>query len=381
MGKIILYISELADMGGGEQILLSWIKGLDRKNFQPAVLCSCEGPLPEKLRAMGVPVTIFPFGGIGRLAGFLPFISLCGVLRFLKLFQSMRPVLIHSNCFSGLIFSALPARILGIPLLWSDHGWAYGGGMQGKFINSFTAGVTAVSETVRGFLLGGGSIAPGKVTVVYPGVDTVRFRKSGESIEVRKEFSIPPGAFTVGLVGRLQEVKGHRLFLQAAAEIKKKYPDARFLIIGARLFDRRADDGYEADLAAWIKEFGLEANVIMTGHREDMPKLFSCLDVMICASRRESFCLAAAEALSCETPLVSTKCGGPEEIIENGVSGLLVPPGNSQAMAAAALRLLENRAEAAAMGRAGRARVAERFSPASASGRLRHIYGALLEKA
>ncbi|HBB67275.1 MAG TPA: hypothetical protein DCZ93_08235 [Elusimicrobia bacterium] len=380
MSKKALYISELADLGGGEQILLSWIAGLDRNKFQPSVLCACEGRLTEKLRNMGVPVTVFPFGRIGRLAGFLPYISLPGILRFFRLFLSMRPALVHSNCFNGFVFSALPAKVLGIPLIWSDHGWTSGGGLQGRLIDLFASKVAAVSGTVRAFLLSGGRIPPGKVETLYPGVDTLRFRKSAEAGKARAEFSIPPGVFVVGIAARLQEVKGHRLFLQAAADIRKKYPDTRFLMIGARLFDRLADEGYEAEVAGWVKEFGLGSSVIMAGYRNDMPELFSCMNAMVCSSRRESFCLAVAEALSCETPVVSTRCGGPEEIIEDGVSGLLVPPADPAALAAAVLRLLENGAEAAAMGRAGRARVKERFSPASA-GRLYAIYDALAEKA
>lgn len=380
MGKKILYISELADLGGGEQILLSWLEGLDRGKFRPEALCACEGPLTQKLRSMGVPVTVFQFGKTGRLAGFLPYASFACILRFSRLIFSARPELIHSNCFSGLVFSALPAKLLGIPVLWSDHGWTSGEGLQGRLIDIFAAGVTTVSEAVRSFLLGGGAVSPGKVTTVYPGVDIARFQKSGSSVEARGEFSIPAGAFVVGMAARLQEVKGHRLFLQAAAGIRDKYPDTRFLIVGARLFGRSADEGYEAEVAGWIREFGLGASVIMTGYREDMPRLFSCMDALVCASRRESFCLAVAEALSCETPVVATRCGGPEEIIEDGVSGLLVPPADPRAMADAVLRLLENREEAAAMGRAGRARVIGRFSPASA-GRLYGIYDGLLERA
>lgn len=380
MGKKILYISELADLGGGEQILLSWLEGLDREKFQPEALCACEGPLTEKLRSMRVPVTVFEFGKIGRLAGFLPYVSLACILRFSRLLFSVRPALIHSNCFSGLVFSALPAKLLGIPVLWSDHGWTSGEGLQGRLIDILAAGVTTVSEAVRGFLLGGGAVSPGKVTTVYPGIDIMRFQKSGASGEARREFSVPAGAFVVGMAARLQEVKGHRLFLEAAAGIRAKYPETRFLIVGARLFGRSADEGYEAEVAGWIREFGLGHSVIMTGYREDMPRLFSCMDALVCASRRESFCLAVAEALSCETPVVATRCGGPEEIIEDGVSGLLVPPADPRAMAAAVLRLLENREEAAAMGRAGRARVKERFSPASA-GRLYGIYDGLLERA
>ena len=380
MEKKVLYISELVDLGGGEQILLSWVEGLDRNKFRPVLLCACEGPLPDKLRKMNVPVTVFPFGSIGRAAGFLPFISLPALLRFSRLLFSLRPELVHSNCFSGLVFSALPARVLGIPVLWSDHGWTSGGGLQGRLIGFFASGITAVSDTVRGFLLGGGSISPGKVEILYPGVDAERFQKSEGAGETRKSLSVPPGAFVVGMVARLQEVKGHRLFFQAAAEIRRKHPDARFLVVGARLFARSADDGYETAVAGWIREFGLENSVIMAGYREDMPALFSCMDVMVCASRRESFCLSVAEALACETPVVSTRCGGPEEIIEDGASGLLVPPADPAAMAAAVLRLLENRGEAAAMGRAGRARVKERFSPASVASRLDRIYGSLTEK-
>lgn len=377
MPKKVLYISELADLGGGERSLISLITGLDRRDYAPHLLCAAEGALPETLRRAGVPVSIFPFGTAGRVLGVVPYVSPAGVARFHGLLRSLRPDLVHTNCFSGLLFSALPAELLGIPVVWSDHGWTSGAGLQGMLIDRFCSGIGAVSRPVRDFLLSGGRIPPGKVALLPPSVDGGYFGRAGSGL--RSEFGISPDAPLVGIVGRLQEVKGHRLFLQAAARIRARLPAARFLIVGARLFGRPGDEPYEAAVAGWIKEYGLEGKVVMAGFRGDMPAVYSALDVMVCASRRESFCLAVAEAMSCEVPVVSTRCGGPEEIIENGVSGVLVPPADPEALAKAVLDILADGRASGELGLRGRERVKRLYSPEAVSAALLGLYDGALK--
>jgi glycosyltransferase involved in cell wall biosynthesis len=171
---------------------------------------------------------------------------------------------------------------------------------------------------------------------------------------VRRELSLPDGALVVGLLGRFDPDKDHRNFLAAAARVARAAPAAWFVLAGDGV------DGANPTLRGWIEAHGLAGRVRLLGLRSDVPRLLSALDVLALSSRAEAFPNVLGEALACGVPCVATDCGDCREIV--GPAGRIVPPRDPAALAAALLEVLALPAGArAALGAAGRERVAERY--------------------
>jgi glycosyltransferase involved in cell wall biosynthesis len=158
----------------------------------------------------------------------------------------------------------------------------------------------------------------------------------------------------VGIVGRLQRWKAQHVFLEAAALVARERSDARFVVVGGAVLG--TEGTYPEDLAAQAAELGLGGRVRFVGHQDDVPPWFDALDVAVHATNGEPFGLVLVEAMVLGTPVVATAVGGPTEIVEEGSSGLLVPPARPDAMAAAILRVLGDAALAARLAAGGRRR-------------------------
>jgi glycosyltransferase involved in cell wall biosynthesis len=161
----------------------------------------------------------------------------------------------------------------------------------------------------------------------------------------------------VGIVGRLEAWKGQEVFLRAAARISASNRGTVFAVIGGVTPDK--DQAYLSRLLTLAKELRLDGRVHFVGHATDVFPWFDALDVCVHATDGEPFGLVLVEAMALGKPLVATALGGPVEIVEEGVSGLLVPPGDDEALAEAICRLLSDTAFAARLAEGGRRRALE----------------------
>lgn len=162
------------------------------------------------------------------------------------------------------------------------------------------------------------------------------------------------GGPVISIVGRLQAVKAHEIFLAAARKVLAARPDAQFWIVG--------DGELRGELEAIVARTGLTRAVSFLGYRSDVVQLLAKTDVAVCASHYEAFPRAVLEALVLERPMVATSVGGIPEIVIDGETGLLVPPRDPEALSAAVLQLLEDRELARRLASAGRRFVSQRYS-------------------
>jgi glycosyltransferase involved in cell wall biosynthesis len=180
------------------------------------------------------------------------------------------------------------------------------------------------------------------------------------------------GVPVIGLVGRISPWKGQHIFLRAAAEVLKKYPGARFQIIGAPLF---AEQDYDRHLRELAAELGIESSVEFTGFQSNVDQWISRLDLFVHASTTgEPFGQVVIEAMAHAKPVVATRGGGIPEIVQDGVTGLLVPMNDAPAMSLAIDRILADPVAAGAMGAAGRRRVEEHFTIRRTARRVQDIF-------
>ena len=214
-------------------------------------------------------------------------------------------------------------------------------------------GVIAVSRAAAATLRRHG-VPDSRIRVIPHGVEALP--DMGDGAAARGEFGIPPDAPLVVTVGRLDPMKGHACLLEAAAEVRRHFPSARFLLVGG--------GPLAEDLRARARALGLEGAVLFAGVRNDVPRLLRAADLFAFPSldEREGFGIALLEAMACGLPVVASRAGGIPEIVPDGRGGLLVPPRDARALAGAIRALLGDPSRRAALGREGRRRVEDAYS-------------------
>jgi glycosyltransferase involved in cell wall biosynthesis len=191
--------------------------------------------------------------------------------------------------------------------------------------------------------------------VIYNGIDCEAF-KPGRDEGLRAELGVTPGDILVGAVGNLRRPKDYPTFVRAASELAKRSPRYRFVIAGA------ADEPIKSELLQMIGDLGLTDRLSLLGFRNDVERIMSSLDVYVLSSRTEGFSLTTVQAMACGIPVVATRCGGPEEIVHDHVTGRLIGPGDPGALADAIAGLFADDSRRIALSNAGRLRAQTNFS-------------------
>lgn len=214
-----------------------------------------------------------------------------------------------------------------------------------------------------------------RVRVVHGGVDVDLFRPDKSARAVREELRIPLDSPLIGLVARLDIVKGHNHFLQAAALISNDFPEARFAVIGKEINIKTED------LKILSKRLGIEKNVIFIGERPDVNRIVAALDVGVVSSvGSEALSRVLLEYMACGIPAVATKVGGIPDVLEDEKAGYLVAPENTAEMANAVKKILGDRDAAAAMGREGRRLAESIYSIKSVANKSLEFFQYLIEQ-
>ncbi|HIE26877.1 TPA: glycosyltransferase family 1 protein, partial [Candidatus Poribacteria bacterium] len=196
-----------------------------------------------------------------------------------------------------------------------------------------------------------------KIHIIYNGVDLSEFTCDTPKVNVLRRDFEPIGDFMVGMVGRIEPFKKQKDFLQAAFEVLRVRQDVTFFLIGASHAEL-GRGAYLAEIQSFIREHGIAKNIVFTGFRTDMPDVMASLDILVSASAGT----VMIEAMACGIPIVATDIASSSEVIEDGVTGILIPHNDIHAMTEAILRLLNDVSMRRQMGQAGRRRAEERFS-------------------
>jgi len=216
-----------------------------------------------------------------------------------------------------------------------------------------------------------------EVLLVYNGV-MVPEREVGDAAgTVRREFEVREGAPLVVMASRLQRWKGVHVFVEAAACLAQRFPDARFLVVGGSLFG--LEPGYARELRLQVDRLALRKALVLAGHRTDMFRIFAAADVVVHSSiEPDPFPTVLLEAMALARPVVASRLGGPTEIVDDGVTGFLLTPGDPDQLARAIFTLLNDPALRVRMGQAGVARVRARFSAAAMARGIEDVYASLI---
>ena len=207
--------------------------------------------------------------------------------------------------------------------------------------------------------------------VLYPPIEVPTPAEPGTRSRVRDELGIAEDAPVIATVGNLYPTKGHLYFVRAAAAVKERFPEARFVVVG-QTFEGRT--GYAEHLRAEARSLGLEDSMVFTGFRGDVSDILRATDILVQPTLSESFGMAIAEGLAAGLPVVASDVAGVPEIIVDGETGLLVQPRDPEAIASRVVALLERPEYAASIASRGRERVREMFSPGRCAEEHERVY-------
>lgn len=360
-------------IGGTERQVVNIGKGLDRARFD--VQFACLHRIGELLAECEASWRITEYK-VKRLYGYA---TLKKQMEFGKHLRRHGTDILHTYGFYPNVFAIPVARLTGVPAIVGavrDIGdiWTTWQHEVQKVCLRLADHVVVNAEAVKRDLVRRGYVL-NQVTVIPNGIDCARFRVPVNGNAVRREWNIPPGAPVVGVLARLMRIKGHEYFLQAAALIAARIPEVRFVLVG----DTKINQEYREELKRLARALGIEDRVIFTGFRLDIPELLAGLSVSVLPSLGlEGLSNALLESMAAGLPVVATTVGGNPEIIEDGVNGLLVPPADAGSLAAAIIRLLEDRPLAQALGEEGRRRVFTRYSLEQSVSATERLYRELL---
>ena len=226
-------------------------------------------------------------------------------------------------------------------------------------VSALSARIIAVSQAAARSVHRGREGARRTTSVAFPGVDCARFDRA-DGTAFRARHLTAEGQILIGLVGRIHYRKGHHIFLEALARLRQRGVSGfRAVMVGEPY------TGYESllvELRAKAKSLGLEEQVDFCGHVDDVAPVFKALDVVVVPSTLpESFCLVVVEGMAAHRPVIASRCGGPEEIIDHGVTGFLVRPSDAAELSERMEELISSATLRRGVGEAGRKRVESAF--------------------
>jgi glycosyltransferase involved in cell wall biosynthesis len=356
-------------IGGGQKSLLLLLERLDRKKYNPFLICPSEGDLIEKVERLGIETALIKTGSL-KNPNF--FSTAATVGKFAGFIKKKDIDLIHTDAPRHTFYAGLAARLTKKPLVWHVRVSDLERKFYDKFLFSLATRVIAVSKAA-GKRFERLAVKKDKVTVVYNGIDLTEFGAQSYGNEFKEEFEIESDCLLIGVSGQLLPKKGQDIFLRAGAQVLKLIPKIKLIIIGD------GNEAYRKKLEHLSKELGISENVIFTGYREDIPQIMSHLDIFCLPSYYlEGFSRVILEAMASSKPVIATNAGGNAEAVEDGTSGMLIPPGDAGRLAEAILELVKNEDKRRRMGTAGRKKAENLFSIEKNTARIEKIYEELL---
>ncbi len=393
----ILFLDHASALGGAEHSLLSILRHLDRNRWEPH-LAGPPGALLEGARLAGVETHPIEFP---RLRGFPSPAAAGAAAHIARLARETGAGLVYANTVRTAFYGAAAGAGSRRPLVWHmrdcwlsadrpRHPWM--DRWLKRMLCAVAARVIANSRYTASRLVGDepagdapagveGAGAPptqatGKVTVIHNAIETDGFDARVDTLGCRQRLGIPAGVPVVGTVGRLIPSKGQRRFIEAMAEVAAARPDARFLVVGGAIFGE--DAAYERSLHSLAAERDLQDRMTFTGQIADVATAYAAMDIFVQAADPEGFGRVNLEAMAMARPVVALAHGSLPEIVVDGRTGLLVPPGQPSGLARGVIGLLRSPGDVERLGAAGRARVIERFSLARMIERIERLLGGVL---
>lgn len=343
----VLLFSNAAVRAGAEEHILTLLQGLDRKVFRLSLVC------PEVLAEKLLPdlpedVELVPLY-LDKLT------QVVAALRLAQVLRRRQVDILHSHMFRASLFASPVGWLCRVPVILETphlreswrHGWLKGRFVVDRWVGRFVDYYIAVSEANARYLVQQKGLPAEKITVIRPGSDLRRFDASRPApVGLRNSLGFAEDDPVLIVAGRLEPQKGHRVLLDALPSVLREFPRTRLVCL--------SEGSLRAELERQVDHLGLKGAVRFVGYQPDVRDWLALADLSVLPSFYEGLPLAAVESLAMEKPVVATAVDGTPEVVLDGKSGFVVPPGNPARLAEAICRLLRDPELRQHMGRAGR---------------------------
>jgi glycosyltransferase involved in cell wall biosynthesis len=350
--KVLTLTDQLIASGGAERVAMQIATGLDRDRFESVYCASRYVAGAEQIPMVAAAERRMDEAGI-RYFGLARGSSL-NLASWSPLYRALRQErfdVIHAHMFGSNVWGTLVGRLARVPVVVAhEHTWSFEGKPLRRFVDREVIGrfshvFVAVSRDDERKMIEIEGVDPGKVLFVPNGIPTP---PPPSGADVRAELGIPRDAPVIGTVSVLRPQKALDLLIRAALPLLSELPDLRVLIAGAGPEEEKLTD--------LVSDLGVGDRVLLLGYRADVPDVLAALDVAVSSSSFEGSPLAVMEFMESALPIVATRVGGVPDLIDDGVQGLLVEPGDAEGLGAAVRRMLADREAARAMGERARDR-------------------------
>ena len=363
--RVLLVVDQFPKtLGGGERIVLKLASLLPDYGYDVEILTFSVHPEGNGVQAATCPVYLLPLPRTYDLDAIRAALNLRRFLRQHRI-RIVQTFFESSDLWAGFVTKV----VSGANLIWSrrDMGILRTGKhhMAYRLMSGLPDAVFAVSDEVRQHCIEVDGIDPARVETIHNGLNLADWAATAHAK--------PTGETVITTVGNIRRVKGHDLFIRAAAAILAAFPNTTFSIAGDVL-----DPDYFAELQALVRELNLTDRFHFAGGVSNLRDHLAAADIFVLPSRSEGFSNAIVEAMAASLPVVATDVGGNAEAVEEGVTGFIVPPENPNALAGTISRLLGDPGLAARMGSAGRQRALDLFTTQAMMQRVTTTYARLL---
>ena len=346
------------NIGGPAIHAILLTRGLQNERFSSVLVTGLEGPHEGSMRDLATKHGVEPrvLRELGREVS--PLNDLRATLAMYRMIRGSRPHIVHTHMAKAGTAGRLAARLARVPIVvHTFHGHtfhSYWGPVKSavflqieRTLGAMTDRVIAVGDAQKADIASYGVAPLNKILTIPLGLEIEPMLDAEQHRgRLRAELGVGADRPLIGIVARLVPIKAHEVFLEAASIIRAASPESTFLIIG--------DGERRAELEAMAGQLGIAEATRFLGWRDDMREVYADLDVVTLCSNNEGSPVALIEALAAARPVVSTRVGGVPNVVQDGESGLLVPPRDPAAFAEAVLTLLRDPARAAQLGLAGR---------------------------
>jgi len=342
-----LHIDSARTWRGGQNQVLLTVLGMRALGHRSMLVAHPAGELRQRAKEG---LDLIPLAPANEM-------DLSAAWRLSRLVKQLRPDVIHAHDPHAVAMAALglsmSTQLAKPPLVASRRVDFH---MKGNALSRWKYRqvdcFVCASDAIRKIVVADG-VPPSRVVTVHEGIDLAHVA-AAPAADLHADLWLPHHAPIVGNVAALVPHKGQRHLIEAAAIVVRQVPDARFVIAG--------EGELRPQLERQIKERHLEKHVFLAGFRPDILSVHKAFDVFVMSSVTEGLGTSLLDAMACGKPIVATTAGGIPEVVADGETGILVPPRNDEALAAAIVRLLRDEHLRRSMGDAGERRVRERFS-------------------
>jgi len=341
----VLHVEAGMNLYGGARQVAYLLQGLAQHGVDSVLVCPRGSAIAGELSGRISRVHEIPMRGD---------LDLGLMWRLRRIIRAERPDIVHLHSRRGAdLLGGIVARLAGVKTVLSRRVDNPEPAFVARWKYRLYDRVITISEGIRQVLLAEG-VDPWRLVCVRSAVGSDAYGKQCDRAWFRQLFGLAGSETVLAVIAQLIPRKGHRYLLRVLPELFAEFPEMRVICFG--------QGPLEAKLERQVREAGLADRVILAGFRSDLPQILPCLDLVVHPALMEGLGISLLQAAGAGVPIVAVNAGGMPEVVRDGINGLLVPPGDSAALASAIRRLLSDRPLMQRMGQAGRERVESEFS-------------------